>query len=79
MNRTPVKSSQIASIGYDAGSKEMHIEFHGGKVYTYQNVDAADHAALMAAESVGKHFGASIRSKYKGTPLAEQTKAGANG
>lgn len=78
MIRTPIQSSQIASIGYDAATKEMHIEFRGGKVYTYPGVEPGDHAALMGAESVGKHFGSAIRPKYKGT-LLPKDKGGANG
>lgn len=76
MNRTPVKSSQIASIGYDAATQTLAVEFwnkdgapHGGDVpgavYHYEGVPAEAHAALIAAESVGKHFGAHIRGKFK--------------
>lgn len=75
MNRTPVKSSQIASIGHDPATNTLAIEFNGGKVYHYEGVPAEAHADLMAAESVGKHFGAHIRGKF---PHAAQ-EAKANG
>src|SRR3546814_14208537 len=37
MNRTPVKSSQIASIGHDPSTNTLAIEFKGGKVYHYSD------------------------------------------
>ena len=30
MNREPVSSSNIASIGYDVSSETLEIEFHNG-------------------------------------------------
>ncbi len=68
MNRTPVESSQIVSIGHDPETQTMEIEFkdrHGVQrapiVYLYSNVTAEDHAALIGAESIGRHFGAFIK------------------
>lgn len=61
MNRTPVKSSQLASIGHDPATNKLHVEFKNkdgkpGSVYEYDNFTAADHKALMAAPSTGSHF-----------------------
>lgn len=58
---TPVKSSQIAAIGYDANSQTLAIQFKGkgdapGSVYHYANFTAEDWAEFQAAESVGSHF-----------------------
>lgn len=69
MHRTPVKSSQIAAIGYDAGTKTLEIEFPGlagaaGSVYQYSDVPAEVHANLMGAESPGRYFGVHIRGKF---------------
>lgn len=30
MNRTPVSSSNLKSVGYDQSSNTLEIEFHGG-------------------------------------------------
>lgn len=66
MNRTPVKSSQIASVGYDSINQTMDVEFvRGNAVYRYHDVPAEIHEALMAAESVGKHFGANVRGRFR--------------
>jgi hypothetical protein len=66
IDRIPVECSQIASIGYNADAKKLHIEFKSWKpgappsVYEY-DVPADVHAALMAAESHGSHFGKHIK------------------
>ena len=61
MDRQPVTSSLIKSLGYAAG--EMHIEFSNGKVYSYTGPKVEEHyKALMAAPSIGKHFGANVRN-----------------
>jgi hypothetical protein len=63
-----VKSSQIAATGYDSASKTLAIKFNNGqKVYHYSDVPQEQFDALMAAESIGKHFGAHIRGKFKHT------------
>jgi hypothetical protein len=57
VTRTPVQSSNIASIGYDQETGVMEVEFKGsGKVYTYPNVSAHEHETLIAAPSIGKKF-----------------------
>lgn len=75
MNRTPVESRLIDSIGYDPKSQTLEIAFPpkkdslpgpGVSVYQYQNVPPEVHAAFMAAESKGKFFGAEIKpNKYQ--------------
>ncbi|BEP54494.1 hypothetical protein GmRootV118_17380 [Variovorax sp. V118] len=61
----PVKSQQVASIGYDAGSKTLAVTFtHGpGTVYQYPGVDAKVHADFLAAESIGTFFGKHIKTR----------------
>jgi hypothetical protein len=63
MERTPIKSSSIASIGYDPETQILEVEFrHGGAIYHYAKVPPEKHAALMASDSIGKHFHAYIRT-----------------
>lgn len=69
MLRTPVVSSQLKSVGYDAGTKTLEIEFPGrkdgpGSVYQYSAVPPETHQALMGAESAGRYFGVHIRGKF---------------
>ena len=64
MIRKPVVSSNILSIGYDAKTFTLEIEFKGGAVYQYSNVPPEVHAQLMSAESHGKFFHANIREEF---------------
>lgn len=57
-----VKSSNIHAIGWEAGALTVH--FKNGTSYRYEGVPAEEHAKLMAAESVGRHFNEHIKGKY---------------
>lgn len=69
MERTPIKSSNIKSVRYDAATKTMHVEFVGGKVYEYPGVPEDIHAAFASASSLGSHFAQHIRPLYLGRKL----------
>jgi hypothetical protein len=62
MDRQSVESSNIKSIGYENGTLE--VEFLNGGIFNYENVPPEEHAALMKAESVGKHLHANIKPVY---------------
>lgn len=59
----PVTSHQVAAIGYDAGTKTLAVTFTRGPgaIYHYPNVEPKQHADFLAAESIGKFFGAHIQ------------------
>jgi hypothetical protein len=69
MQHTPVSSSNIESVGYDAGKQELEIKFKNGGTYRYAGVDARKHAALMGAKSIGAHFHQHIRGAHKATAV----------
>lgn len=60
----PVKSSNIASVGYDAESETLHVQFLNGSSYAYKGVPAHEFAALKAAPSVGAHLHKKIKGIY---------------
>lgn len=64
MNRQQVKSSNLASIGYDAKNEILEIEFNHGGVYQYSGVPKEKYEALMNADSHGKYFAANIRNDF---------------
>ena len=68
MTRTPVKSSNVVSVGHCPDSKRLHIEFANG-VYEFDGVSADQHRELMAAESKGKHFHQFIKGKFASRKL----------
>jgi len=69
MDRKPVKSSNIKSVGYDAATRKMHVEFSSGGVYEYDGVEPSDHASFVHDSSPGGHFAKHIRPKFKGKKL----------
>jgi hypothetical protein len=60
MDRTPIESSSIKSIGHDETGLE--VEYKNGGVYHYPGVSKDEHRDLMAAPSVGSHFAQNIRN-----------------
>ena len=69
MNRIPVSSSNLASIGYDFQSLTLEIEFKDGSVYQYFDVPDNMYEDLMQAPSKGKFFHAHIKIFYRDTRL----------
>ena len=65
MRRLPVDSTSLASVGYDAGTAVLEIEFREGGVYQYYQVPARVHRELMSAESRGSYFTQFIRPTYR--------------
>lgn len=65
MNRQPVTSSNIASIGYDADSQTLEIEFLNGGVYQYFDVPQHVHEELMNASSHGQYLAQNIKGIYR--------------
>jgi len=65
MDRQSVSSSNIASIGYDADSETLEIEFLNGGVYQYFDVPEREYESLMAAGSHGSYLARSIKGTYR--------------
>lgn len=64
MQREPVSSSNIASVGYDAGSQTLEVEFQDGYVYQYYNVPQGIYDELMSAPSKGKFLAFQIKDRF---------------
>lgn len=62
MQMVPVCSSNLASVGYEAGI--LYISFHSGGTYWYRNVPERVYRELMSAPSHGKYFHAHIKGVY---------------
>ncbi len=56
MDREPVSSSNLASVGYDLDSATLEVAFLNGRVYQYQGVPEEIHLGLMSAGSKGSYF-----------------------
>lgn len=64
---TPVKSSNIAKLGWNDGV--LHVEFSNGGLFSYSGITSQMYDELLKAESIGSHFAKNIRTKHKGTKL----------
>ena len=65
MERQPVTSSNIRSIGYDASTSTLEVEFRSGEVYQYFGMPASVHLELMQAASHGSYLQRHIRGTYR--------------
>ncbi len=72
MERQPVRSGNVRSVGYDSAARILHVEFNAkdarmpGRVYEYKGVAPEQHQALITAQSVGAHFAQHIKSRFRG-------------
>lgn len=64
MNKSKVASSTITSVGYDAPTQTLEVEFLNGYVYQYYGVPDNIHKALMQASSKGKFLYLYIKNGY---------------
>ena len=59
-----IESSAISAIGYDAATERLQIRFTDGEVYEYRDVPGLAYAALIQADSKGRHLNLAIRGRY---------------
>lgn len=64
MNRQPVESSMLHSVGYDPVESILELEFHDGRFYQYGKVPEEIYRELMAADSKGRYFLTYIQDQY---------------
>lgn len=64
MQRTPVTSTAIASVGYDEASEVLEIEFRSGRIYQYRGVPAGVFQFFMRAPSKGGYHNRMIEGRY---------------
>jgi hypothetical protein len=74
MERIKVKSSNISSIGYDAATKTLEVEFSNSGVYQYKEVPKEVYEGFSKAESIGSYFAKSVRAKGFSYLKVEQKK-----
>jgi hypothetical protein len=64
MERSPVGSSNIESVGYDFESLTLEVEFKGGSVYQYYDVPSDVYENFISADSLGSYLHHSIKNNY---------------
>jgi KTSC domain len=61
---TPVTSTLVARVSYDASQSILDLEFCDGAVYRYLDVPATVYDELLAADSKGTYFNRCIRTCF---------------
>jgi hypothetical protein len=56
MDRIPVTSENLRSIGYDEAARVLEVEFDDGSVYQYPCVPKDVYLGLVTAPSKGSYF-----------------------
>lgn len=64
MERTPVESRAIASLGYDEATEVLEIEYRNGAVYRYLRVPASVYAWLQRTPNKGAFVARMVANDY---------------
>lgn len=64
---TPVESSNLEAVGYDADAKVLRVQFKNLATYEYANVPPEAYAGLMGAKSKGAYLASIIKPNYTAT------------
>ena len=62
---TTVDSSMINKYIYNFATKTLKVEFNGGALYEYNNVESDLYDELCKSESTGKFFNEKIKNNYE--------------
>ena len=74
MERQPVKSTNVESVGYNDEEKVLEVKFRSGGVYQYAGVQPEMYADLLNAESIGRFVSQVVRAGRKGLRIEEEKK-----
>ena len=74
MTRTPVQSSNVAAIGYDADRQELEVEFRADRngragVYVYESVSNTTAFEVLHGASVGRAVN-ELKGTHRGRRIA---------
>lgn len=76
MQRVPVESSNVASMGYDPVLNIMEVEFKvktgAGPIYQYRDVPKSVYEDVLNAESIGGALNSLVKGVYSFQRVAAQ-------
>ena len=61
---TPVSSSNVSAVGYDAPTHRLFVRFTNGSLYRYEGVTEATYRSFLAAPSKGQFVWQHLRDQY---------------
>ena len=65
MRREPVQSSNVTSVGYDAQTQTLEVEFQQAGLYQYFDVPQPVYEVFLSAPSQGQFLSQQIRGVYR--------------
>jgi len=65
IDRKPVNSTNIVSVGYDDPTNTLDVEFYSGTLYRYADVPRNVYERLISAESVGSFFQQNVKKTFQ--------------
>ena len=75
LERKPVRSSDLSSVGYDERRLMLEIEFRSGGIYRYLEVPKETFSGLMESDSKGRYFATHIRDRFRHERLKPRSAA----
>ena len=72
---TPVESSMIQAVGYDAKTHTLEVLFNSGRTYCYEDVPPKVYKELMAADSKGRYMLSEIIDVYRDYPASRRRRS----
>lgn len=72
MERTPVTSRALKSVGYDASSGVLEIEFQTGRIYQYLSVPSSLYEWFMRIPGKGAFVTRVLEPKYHGREVSSE-------
>ncbi len=61
---TPVSSSNVSAVGYDAMTHRLFVRFTTGSLYRYEGVTDSTYRAFLDAPSKGQFVWQHLRGQY---------------
>jgi hypothetical protein len=65
MDRQPINSSSINSVGYDPSTLTLEVEFQSCYIYQYFDVPESVYEGLTSASSAGAYLASNIKGVYR--------------
>jgi hypothetical protein len=65
MHSTPVESTALRTVTYDAATLQLEVEFRDRSAYLFIGVPAELHEALLRSSSKGEFFNRRIRRCFR--------------
>lgn len=71
MERVHVISGMMRSVGYDAPSSTLEVEFVDGRVYRHFIVPAHVFSSLLSTSSKGRYYRSEIQDHFPATQVTD--------